>query len=58
MYGGHDRRGTRKPLVVFTPSVLVVHSDVPAKNLHELVALARAQPGNLTYVHAGVGTPA
>ena len=29
-------------LVVFTPSVLVVHSDVPAKNVQELVALARA----------------
>src|SRR5262249_840497 len=29
-------------LVVFTPSVLVVHSDVPAKTVHELVALARA----------------
>src|SRR5262249_61709925 len=41
-------------LVVFTPSVLVVHSDVPAKNVHELVALARAQPGKLTYGHAGV----
>src|SRR5262249_53205694 len=26
-------------LVVFTPSVLVVHSDVAAKNVHELVAL-------------------
>src|SRR6516225_2050682 len=44
-------------LVVFTPSVLVVHSDVTAKNVHELVALARAQPGKLTYGHAGVGTP-
>src|SRR6266478_2089005 len=44
-------------LVVFSPSVLVVHSDVPAKNVHELVALARAQSGKLTYGHAGVGTP-
>src|SRR5438874_3886187 len=44
-------------LVISTPSVLVVHSDVPAKNVHELVALARAQPGKLTYGHAGVGTP-
>jgi tripartite-type tricarboxylate transporter receptor subunit TctC len=44
-------------LVVFTPSVLVVHNDVPVKNVHELVALARAQPGKLTYGHAGVGTP-
>ena len=44
-------------LVVFTPSVLVVRSDVPAKNVQELVALARAHPGKLTYGHAGVGTP-
>jgi tripartite-type tricarboxylate transporter receptor subunit TctC len=44
-------------VVILTPSVLVVHSDVPAKNVQELVALARAQPGKLTYGHAGVGTP-
>jgi tripartite-type tricarboxylate transporter receptor subunit TctC len=44
-------------LVVSMPSVLVVHSDVSAKNMQELVALARAQPGKLTYGHAGVGTP-
>src|SRR5256886_3092273 len=44
-------------LVVFTPIVLVIHSDMPAQNLQELVALARAQPGKLTYGHAGVGTP-
>jgi tripartite-type tricarboxylate transporter receptor subunit TctC len=44
-------------LVVLTPSVLVIHSDVSAKNVQELVALARAQPGKLTYGHAGVGTP-
>jgi len=43
-------------VVVLTPSVLVVHSDVSAKNVQELVALARAQPGKLTYGHAGVGT--
>jgi tripartite-type tricarboxylate transporter receptor subunit TctC len=44
-------------LVVSTPSVLVVHSDLSSKNVQELVALARAQPGKLTYGHAGVGTP-
>ena len=37
-------------------NVLVVPSDVPAKTLPELVALARAQPGTLTYAHAGAGT--
>ena len=37
-------------------NVLVVPSGVPAKTLSELVALARAQPGVLTYAHAGAGT--
>jgi tripartite-type tricarboxylate transporter receptor subunit TctC len=37
-------------------NLLVVPSDSPAKTLPELVALARAQPGKLTYAHAGVGT--
>jgi tripartite-type tricarboxylate transporter receptor subunit TctC len=36
--------------------VLVVNNDVPAKNVTELVALARAKPGQLTYGHSGIGT--
>jgi tripartite-type tricarboxylate transporter receptor subunit TctC len=39
-----------------TPNILVVHPDVPAKSVADLVALARAQPDALTYGHAGVGT--
>jgi tripartite-type tricarboxylate transporter receptor subunit TctC len=45
-------------ITVATPIVLVVTNDLPAKNVQELVALARAQPGRLTYGSAGVGTPA
>ena len=42
--------------VFVAANVLVVPPDVPAKTLAELVALARAQPGALTYAHAGAGT--
>ncbi len=35
---------------------LVVHPSVPATNLAELVALAKARPGALTYANAGNGT--
>jgi tripartite-type tricarboxylate transporter receptor subunit TctC len=37
-------------------NILTVHPDVPAKTLPDLVALAKAQPGKLTYGHAGIGT--
>jgi tripartite-type tricarboxylate transporter receptor subunit TctC len=38
------------------PNVLVVNNDVPAKSVAELVALARASPGALTFGHSGMGT--
>src|SRR6476660_8884145 len=42
-------------LVVAVPEMMVVASDVPAKNMAELVALAKAQPGKLNFASAGVG---
>src|SRR5437867_5537445 len=42
--------------VCFTPNILALNNDVPAKNLRELVALAQARPGELTFGSAGVGT--
>ena len=35
---------------------LVVHPGVPARNVQELIALARKEPGKLTYGSAGIGT--
>jgi tripartite-type tricarboxylate transporter receptor subunit TctC len=42
-------------LVVTVPEMLVVASNVPAKNMAELVALAKAQPGKLNFASAGLG---
>jgi len=39
-------------------NVLVVNSALPAKNVAELVKLAKEKPGALNYGSAGVGTPA
>jgi tripartite-type tricarboxylate transporter receptor subunit TctC len=38
------------------PSLVVVNPSVPAKNIEELVALARSKPGQLTYSSSGTGS--
>ncbi len=43
-------------VVVDVPSVLVVHPSLPARNLKELLALAKAKPGTLNYGTSGQGT--
>jgi tripartite-type tricarboxylate transporter receptor subunit TctC len=43
-------------LLATIPNVLVVHPSVPARNLRELVQLARSKPDRLTYGSGGVGS--
>lgn len=49
-----------KPIsrIATTSNVLVVNNALPAKNVAELVKLAREKPGALNYASGGVGTPA
>jgi tripartite-type tricarboxylate transporter receptor subunit TctC len=44
-------------LLGIAPTVLVVTNDLPAKDLAELVAGAKAKPGALAYASGGNGTP-
>jgi tripartite-type tricarboxylate transporter receptor subunit TctC len=38
------------------PNVLVVHPDLPVKNVKELVDMAKQKPGQLQYASAGIGS--
>ena len=42
--------------VFIVPNLLVVPPDVPAKNIQELIALAKAKPDYFVAGHAGIGT--
>ena len=44
-------------MVTFGPGILVTHPSLPARNLKELVALAKAKPRTLTYGSSGSGAP-
>lgn len=41
-----------------SPQVLFRHPSFPARTLRELILLARAKPGSLSYAHGGNGSPA
>ncbi|MBK6006574.1 tripartite tricarboxylate transporter substrate binding protein BugD [Ramlibacter ginsenosidimutans] len=44
-------------VVATNPEVIVSRLDVPAKNLQELVAWVKANPGKVSYASGGAGTP-
>jgi tripartite-type tricarboxylate transporter receptor subunit TctC len=44
-------------LAAMIPQILVVNPGVPASNVKELIALAKAQPGKLNYASVGTGSP-
>ena len=46
----------RVTLFAIAPLVLVVHPSVPAQSLQELIALAKAKPGQLNYASSGLGS--
>jgi tripartite-type tricarboxylate transporter receptor subunit TctC len=54
----YDPRKDLQPitLVAKVPEMLVVATDVPAKDMKELVALAKAQPGKLNFASSGPGS--
>jgi tripartite-type tricarboxylate transporter receptor subunit TctC len=52
-----ERDLTPITLLGSAPSLLAVHPSVPARNVKELVSLAKARPGQLAMSSTGVGTP-
>src|SRR5258708_8736870 len=45
-------------LAASTPNVLVVHPSLKAATVNELIALAKARPGEINFASSGHGTPA
>ena len=43
-------------LVNSSPNVLITHPSLPARNVREFIALAKARPGQITYASSGVGS--
>jgi len=43
-------------LVATSPTLVVVNNQLPVKNIKELVALLKSQPGKISYASAGKGT--
>lgn len=56
---GYDIERDLTPITVVSEvsNVLAAHPSLPAKTVKEVVALARARPGELTYATSGVASP-
>ncbi len=56
---GYDIERDLAPITVVSsvPNVVVANPALPARTVKELIALAKAKPGELTYATAGVGSP-
>ncbi len=54
---GYDVQRDFAPVttVAMTPELIAVHPSLPVKNLQELIALAKQQPGKLTFASSGNG---
>ena len=55
---GYDPRKDFAPvgLIATSPLIILVNASLPAHNVQELIALAKAQPGKLNYASAGRGS--
>jgi tripartite-type tricarboxylate transporter receptor subunit TctC len=56
---GYDIERDLVPITVISEvsNVFAAHPSLPAKNVKELIVLAKAKPGELTYATSGVGSP-
>ena len=56
---GYDIERDLTPITVVSnvPNVLCVHPSLPVKTVKEVIALAKARPGEITYATSGVGSP-
>jgi tripartite-type tricarboxylate transporter receptor subunit TctC len=56
---GYDFAKDLSPVAMIAsfPSAIVLHPSLPARSIKELIALAKAQPGQLNYGSAGNGSP-
>jgi tripartite-type tricarboxylate transporter receptor subunit TctC len=56
----YDARKDFSPVIraAWSPMVLVTHPSVPAKNVGEFLALAKARPGKINFASGGIGTGA